>query len=198
MNTSKGFITHSILIAIILLALGAAFYFASYHLPNITTPPQPLSPAPVACPQDAMTCPDGSYVRRVGPNCEFAVCPTASASTSTPTPALIMNPCPPGTIQTGMTASIPAHTICSPIPSPTPKPAPPVPPPATLKAGDNVKTSMAVNVTTDPLTDPAMILGTQPSGALGKIISGPRKKVNSTSWWEVDFANSPDGYVSGD
>lgn len=27
------------------------------------------------CPQDAKRCPDGSFVRRTGPNCEFAPCP---------------------------------------------------------------------------------------------------------------------------
>ncbi len=29
----------------------------------------------VACTMDAMLCPDGSYVGRQGPNCEFAPCP---------------------------------------------------------------------------------------------------------------------------
>lgn len=29
---------------------------------------------PIACTADAMQCPDGSYVGRTGPNCEF-VCP---------------------------------------------------------------------------------------------------------------------------
>ncbi len=29
---------------------------------------------PVACTQDAKLCPDGSYVGRVGPDCEFALC----------------------------------------------------------------------------------------------------------------------------
>ena len=29
----------------------------------------------VVCPQDIKTCPDGSYVSRVGPKCEFATCP---------------------------------------------------------------------------------------------------------------------------
>ncbi|MBI2024641.1 MAG: tryptophan-rich sensory protein [Candidatus Harrisonbacteria bacterium] len=29
----------------------------------------------VACTQDAKLCPDGSYVGRVGPSCEFAACP---------------------------------------------------------------------------------------------------------------------------
>ena len=31
----------------------------------------------VVCPQDVKTCPDGSYVSRVGPKCEFAACPAA-------------------------------------------------------------------------------------------------------------------------
>lgn len=33
----------------------------------------------VACTMDAMMCPDGSYVGRTGPNCEF-VCPTPNSS----------------------------------------------------------------------------------------------------------------------
>ncbi len=40
---------------------------------------------PVACTQEAKECPDGSYVGRTGPNCEFAACPSpavASSSTS--------------------------------------------------------------------------------------------------------------------
>lgn len=34
-------------------------------------------PAQVACTQEAKQCPDGSYVGRTGPNCEFAKCPTS-------------------------------------------------------------------------------------------------------------------------
>lgn len=30
---------------------------------------------PVACTMDAKACPDGSYVGRIAPNCEFALCP---------------------------------------------------------------------------------------------------------------------------
>lgn len=33
------------------------------------------APEGAACPMDAMTCPDGSTVGRVGPDCEFAPCP---------------------------------------------------------------------------------------------------------------------------
>lgn len=38
--------------------------------------------AAVICTLDAKLCPDGSYVGRTGPNCEFAECPTSSAATS--------------------------------------------------------------------------------------------------------------------
>lgn len=42
------------------------------------------APEPVFCTQDAMQCPDGSYVGRVGPKCEFAACPAASSTCSSP------------------------------------------------------------------------------------------------------------------
>ena len=32
----------------------------------------------VACTMDAKLCPDGSYVGRSGPNCEFAPCPATT------------------------------------------------------------------------------------------------------------------------
>jgi hypothetical protein len=37
--------------------------------------PIQFSGANVACTQEAKLCPDGSYVGRTGPNCEFAPCP---------------------------------------------------------------------------------------------------------------------------
>ncbi|MEX1061926.1 MAG: thioredoxin family protein [Patescibacteria group bacterium] len=51
-------------LAILLAALGGAGYWLWQ---------KPTSPA---CTQEAKLCPDGSYVGRVGPNCEFAACPT--------------------------------------------------------------------------------------------------------------------------
>ncbi len=36
----------------------------------------------VACTQEAKQCPDGSYVSRTGPNCEFAQCPVLNNQTS--------------------------------------------------------------------------------------------------------------------
>lgn len=37
------------------------------------------TPEEVFCTADAKQCEDGSYVGRVGPDCEFALCPGASA-----------------------------------------------------------------------------------------------------------------------
>lgn len=58
--------------------------FDSYNLPgspagisqpNTTRMPgNPQGPGTV-CQQDAKLCPDGSYVGRVGPSCQFAACP---------------------------------------------------------------------------------------------------------------------------
>lgn len=39
-----------------------------------------IKPQPVACTMEAKLCPDGSYVGRTGPKCEFAPCPTVSGS----------------------------------------------------------------------------------------------------------------------
>jgi len=45
-------------------------------LPMPTEPrPEPMPTEPVFCTQEAMLCPDGSYVGRTGPNCEFTQCP---------------------------------------------------------------------------------------------------------------------------
>lgn len=43
-----------------------------------------VAPEPTICTQDAKQCPDGSYVGRTGPNCEFATCPETKP---TPTPS---------------------------------------------------------------------------------------------------------------
>lgn len=44
------------------------------------------APDGFACTMEAKLCPDGSYVGREGPNCEFAACPT-------PAPAPVGNGC---------------------------------------------------------------------------------------------------------
>lgn len=53
--------------------------------PTITNPP--TSPPKTVCAQDAKQCPDGSYVSRVAPNCEFAECPKVIAQ---PDPELLL------------------------------------------------------------------------------------------------------------
>jgi hypothetical protein len=60
------------LVVLVVIAAGGAFYFTEFK----------ESTAPVACTAEAMQCPDGSYVGRSGPNCQF-VCPTANATTTT-------------------------------------------------------------------------------------------------------------------
>ena len=39
-------------------------------------------PQAVACTMEAKECPDGSYVGRTGPNCEFAACPISGEETA--------------------------------------------------------------------------------------------------------------------
>ncbi len=56
---------------IVVFILGALLYI---YNPN-PTEYAPNKPEEVICTQDAMLCPDGSYVGRSGPNCEF-VCPS--------------------------------------------------------------------------------------------------------------------------
>ena len=63
-----------ILIVVAAVALGGgAFYYRA----------KIFSPAgPKACTEEAKQCPDGSFVGRTGPNCEFAACPSGAASTT--------------------------------------------------------------------------------------------------------------------
>jgi hypothetical protein len=68
-------------VLVVLIAIVAAWY--ALGLP----PMQHAHPAPagVACTLEAMQCPDGSYVGRTGPNCEF-VCPTTATAAPATTP----------------------------------------------------------------------------------------------------------------
>jgi len=60
----------TLLIILLVIVVGLAGIWIGY---KIITNGEPEGP--VACTTDAKLCPDGSYVGRVGPNCEFAVCP---------------------------------------------------------------------------------------------------------------------------
>jgi hypothetical protein len=62
-----------LIIAALLLLSGILF---GYYLAKRSVSP----PEDVFCTMDAKQCPDGSFVGRVGPNCEFAPCPNGELS----------------------------------------------------------------------------------------------------------------------
>ncbi len=62
---------------IIFIVVFAALGIGTYYAKNRAVP------TPVACTMEAKLCPDGSYVGRVGPRCEFAECPAAPNPTPT-------------------------------------------------------------------------------------------------------------------
>ncbi len=82
----------ALIVAAILVLGGGVFYYA-----KITT-----KPVQVACPMEAKQCPDGSYVGRVGPNCEFAACPkVAQKPASAPLDCIndvLVKRCPDGSL----------------------------------------------------------------------------------------------------
>ena len=63
-------------LVIVLIALVAAGYI--YYNSRTKTTPVTNSDEQVFCTQDALECPDGSFVGRVAPTCEFAACPGAN------------------------------------------------------------------------------------------------------------------------
>jgi hypothetical protein len=67
---------------VIVAALGG-FYFGK-QTNRKTTPPLTPTITQRACTMEAKICPDGSYVGRTGPNCEFAPCPTINISQTQP------------------------------------------------------------------------------------------------------------------
>ncbi|MDP2789049.1 MAG: hypothetical protein Q8O46_03305 [bacterium] len=65
------------------------------------------------------------------------------------------------------------------------------PPPSTkFKIGDSVQTTSSVNIRSSA----GVILGTQTTGTMGTITSGPVVNGNYTRW-EVDYVNAPDGWT---
>ena len=96
----KGFIAP--LIAIIILVavtIGGYAYWQSrisqdkginpapYSYGNKPTPPPTSPPLGIVCAQDAKQCPDGSYVSRQGPTCEFMTCPGEKPTPQSAIPA---------------------------------------------------------------------------------------------------------------
>lgn len=69
--------TYIIIIVVAVILLGAALVFGTGQ--RAQAPVQEVTNGEeiegVVCTMDAKLCPDGSYVGRTGPNCEFAACP---------------------------------------------------------------------------------------------------------------------------
>ncbi len=63
----KGFIKFILILIILLAGIVWTFFMLNSKLPK--------SPRQLACTPETEQCPDGSYVSRTGPNCEFAKCP---------------------------------------------------------------------------------------------------------------------------
>jgi len=98
----------------IIVILAAIFSLSAGCQSAIVTQTPPVKP--VACTMEAKQCPDGSYVSRSGPNCEFAACPESKATTTpTPPPSPVVCPqiamaCPDGSFVSpqGPNCKIPA------------------------------------------------------------------------------------------
>jgi len=67
-------ILKSILLFLVVIVVGAIVYTLWLR------PLENTNPQAVACTQEAKLCPDGSYVGRVGPECEFAACPAGDTN----------------------------------------------------------------------------------------------------------------------
>ncbi len=77
----------TIIIVCILIALVATGYIFYPKKPTVNPIVPGRNDDSTFCTADAKECPDGSYVGRQGPNCEFAECP----------PVVKKNPPEPGT-----------------------------------------------------------------------------------------------------
>ncbi len=80
METQKSpFFIILVILGVVAIVVGYSMFGSSKLSPanGTPTPVVTATQSPVACTQEAKICPDGSSVGRVGPNCEFAQCPTA-------------------------------------------------------------------------------------------------------------------------
>lgn len=72
-----------LLVILVLLAAAGGYYFYKNFYNNAPLTQEPNR----ACSMEAKQCPDGSYVGRSGPNCEFAPCPNSAATSTSQIPA---------------------------------------------------------------------------------------------------------------
>lgn len=73
--------THITIIILILLAGGAVLFLNTSKKAEAPVGETPGSDTLVACTMDAKVCPNGSYVGRSGPKCEFDACPGPAEAT---------------------------------------------------------------------------------------------------------------------
>src|SRR4051812_18409592 len=78
-SLAVGFVTFILL----LFLAGLGGYYIGLQKYNTVASIGSTSPKEKACTLDAMECPDGSFVGRSGPRCEFAPCPTIVKSSDT-------------------------------------------------------------------------------------------------------------------
>ncbi len=78
MNTKKVFLP--VLMFVALFSTASAERMQVDIMETTVVPKVILSEPVIACTMDAKICPDGSYVGRVAPKCEFALCPSESPS----------------------------------------------------------------------------------------------------------------------
>ena len=71
----------AIVVGIIVLIIGAGI--------AISQSPKYFEPEPIACTMEVKLCPDGSYVGRTGPKCEFTPCPSPKPITHDGTGTII-------------------------------------------------------------------------------------------------------------
>jgi hypothetical protein len=72
MNNQKGFVNIVLIVAVVVLFAAAAYFVINKQILKNGNDDQNNNGA---CTDEAMQCPDGSFVGRTGPNCEFAQCP---------------------------------------------------------------------------------------------------------------------------
>ncbi len=63
----------TIVVLVVLVLAGAMYYRSQKMIDDTNTPPD--DDEGTVCTMEAKQCPDGSYVGRTGPDCEFAPCP---------------------------------------------------------------------------------------------------------------------------
>lgn len=86
--------------SLIFLVIGIAIIAFFIITKPTSTPTSAPTPDQVFCTQEAKLCPDGSYVSRTGPQCQFSACPT-----NTVTPTTTITPTPTPTTTTPKTTS---------------------------------------------------------------------------------------------